>query len=61
MKPVRWEESVRKLESLGVSKVLEVGPGRVLTGLIKRISPKIELENFETPQDLARVSGGGIA
>jgi [acyl-carrier-protein] S-malonyltransferase len=60
MKPVRWEESVRKLESLGVSKVLEVGPGRVLTGLIKRISRKIELENFETPHDLARVSGGGI-
>jgi [acyl-carrier-protein] S-malonyltransferase len=60
MKPVRWEESVHKLEILGVSKVLEVGPGRVLTGLIKRISRKIELENFETPQDLARVSGGGI-
>jgi [acyl-carrier-protein] S-malonyltransferase len=60
MKPVRWEESVRKLESLGISKVLEVGPGRVLTGLIKRISPKMELENFETPEDLARVSEGGI-
>lgn len=61
MKPVRWEESVRRLESLGVSKMLEVGPGRVLKGLVKRISPKIELDNFETPRDLARLSAGDIA
>jgi [acyl-carrier-protein] S-malonyltransferase len=60
-KPVRWEESVRRLESLGVSKMLEVGPGRVLKGLVKRISPKIELDNFETPQDLARISARDIA
>jgi [acyl-carrier-protein] S-malonyltransferase len=60
-KPVRWEESVRRLESLGVSKMLEVGPRRVLKGLVKRISPKIELDNFETPQDLARISASDIA
>ena len=60
MKPVRWEESVRRLESLGVSKIVEVGPGKVLTGLIKRISPEIELGNFETVQDLVRLSGSGI-
>lgn len=56
MRPVRWEESVRRLESLGVSTMLEVGPGRVLKGLVKRISPKIEMDNFEVPQDLARIS-----
>lgn len=55
MRPVRWEESVQKLESLGVSKMLEVGPGRVLKGLVKRISPKIEVDTFEAPQDLARL------
>ena len=55
MRPVRWEESVRRLESLGVSKMLEVGPGRVLKGLVKRISPKIEVDTFEAPQDLARL------
>ena len=55
MRPVRWEESVHKLESLGVSKMLEVGPGRVLKGLVKRISPKIEVDTFEAPQDLARL------
>jgi [acyl-carrier-protein] S-malonyltransferase len=55
MRPVRWEESVHKLESLGISKMLEVGPGRVLKGLVKRISPKIEVGTFEAPQDLARL------
>ena len=55
MRPVRWEESVHKLESLGVSRMVEVGPGRVLKGLVKRISPKIEVDTFEAPQDLARL------
>ncbi|HEX6439338.1 MAG TPA: ACP S-malonyltransferase [Candidatus Binatia bacterium] len=55
MKPVRWEESVQRLENLGVSKMLEVGPGRVLKGLVKRISPKIAVDTFEVPQDLARL------
>lgn len=56
--PVRWEESVRKLEQLGVSRVLEIGPGKVLRGLMKRISPKIESDNFEMPQDLVRIAQG---
>lgn len=56
--PVRWEESVRKLEQLGVSRVLEIGPGKVLKGLVKRITQKIESDNFEMPQDLARIAQG---
>ncbi len=35
--PVRWVESVQKMASLGVSRVIECGPGKVLTGLVKRI------------------------
>lgn len=54
--PVRWEESVRRLASLGCSRALEVGPGKVLKGLIKRIVPSMEVENFESPQDLARLA-----
>ena len=53
--PVRWEESVRKLDALGCRRALEIGPGKVLKGLIKRIVPAFEVENFETPQDLARL------
>jgi [acyl-carrier-protein] S-malonyltransferase len=56
VQPVRWEESVKKLAELGCTRALEVGPGKVLTGLIKRIAPTIATDNFEVPQDLARVA-----
>lgn len=39
--PVRWEESVRVMASAGVTHVLEIGPGKVLAGLIKRIAKGI--------------------
>ena len=54
--PVRWEESVRKLALLGCDKAVEIGPGKVLKGLIKRIAPTMEVENFEAPQDLIRLA-----
>lgn len=56
VRPVRWEESVRCLEELGCERVLEIGPGKVLSGLIKRISPKLKADNIETPEDLKKVS-----
>ncbi len=43
--PVRWVESVEKMVSMGVRRFVEVGPGKVLTGLIKRIDPSVELFN----------------
>jgi [acyl-carrier-protein] S-malonyltransferase len=43
--PVRWVESVQKMVSMGVKRFVEVGPGNVLTGLIKRIDPNVELVN----------------
>jgi [acyl-carrier-protein] S-malonyltransferase len=55
VKPVRWEESVRKLGTLGCNRVWEIGPGNVLKGLIKRISASVAVDNFDTPQDLARM------
>lgn len=53
--PVRWEESVKKLDELGFRTVIEVGPGKVLKGLINRIEPAITVENFDLPQDLSKV------
>ncbi|MDE2179695.1 MAG: ACP S-malonyltransferase [candidate division NC10 bacterium] len=38
--PVRWEDVVRRLVKEGVTRFLELGPGKVLTGLIKRIAPE---------------------
>jgi [acyl-carrier-protein] S-malonyltransferase len=40
--PVQWERSVLTLEAMGARKALEVGPGKVLAGLIKRIAPGLE-------------------
>jgi len=43
--PVRWVESIEKMIGMGVRRFVEVGPGKVLTGLIKRIDPSVELIN----------------
>jgi [acyl-carrier-protein] S-malonyltransferase len=45
--PVRWEECVLKLISLGADTFVEVGPGRVLSGLIKKISREVVILNVE--------------
>jgi [acyl-carrier-protein] S-malonyltransferase len=58
VQPVRWEESVRTLIELGCARVWEIGPGKVLKGLISRISPDLTTENFATPQDLGKVDEG---
>jgi [acyl-carrier-protein] S-malonyltransferase len=57
MRPVRWEESARKLVSLGCTRAIEIGPGKVLKGLMKRIVPGLEVDSFETPADLAKFAG----
>ena len=43
--PVRWVESVQKAIAMGVRRFVEVGPGNVLTGLIKRIDASVETTN----------------
>lgn len=50
--PVRWEESVRAMSHLGVRTFIEVGPGTVLTGLIKRILPAARIFNVHDPASL---------
>lgn len=45
--PVRWEESMRMLISLGVKRFVEVGPGKVLTGLLRQIDRRIPCWNVE--------------
>jgi [acyl-carrier-protein] S-malonyltransferase len=38
---VRWVETVEKMSAMGVTHIVECGPGKVLSGLIKRIAPNI--------------------
>lgn len=50
--PVRWEESVREMISLGVGTFVEVGPGRVLSGLLRQIDRSVHCSNVEDEQSL---------
>lgn len=50
--PVRWVQSVEFMVNSGVSTIYEIGPKKVLTGLIKRIAKDINLINIETLQDI---------
>ena len=52
--PVRWVESVEALRAAGVTRVVEVGPGKVLCGLVKRISKELEILNVEDPASLEK-------
>jgi [acyl-carrier-protein] S-malonyltransferase len=50
--PVRWEESMRLLLDEGVNTFVEVGPGRVLTGLIRQIERSVATLNVEDEKSL---------
>jgi [acyl-carrier-protein] S-malonyltransferase len=54
-RPVRWEAVVRRLASEGVTTYVEVGPGTVLTGLVRKIHPAATALSFGSPDDLAAV------
>lgn len=60
--PVRWTETVRRMAANGVSAVIEFGPGRVLSGLNRRISPELTSlslhDSASLDQALARVRAG---
>ena len=53
--PVRWEETIQRLIADGVEAFVEVGPGRVLAGLIKRISRKVKVVGFQEMEELEKV------
>ena len=54
--PVRFTESVQCLAKLGVTRVLEIGPGRVLSGLVARIDRSFERLGASTMSDVADVA-----
>jgi [acyl-carrier-protein] S-malonyltransferase len=49
---VRWRESIENLAELGVMTAIEIGAGKVLTGLSKRIAPALEAFALNTPYDI---------
>jgi [acyl-carrier-protein] S-malonyltransferase len=50
--PVRWTESIRLLIQNGVDTITEVGPGKVLSGLNKRIDKTLNLKNVSQASDI---------
>ncbi len=49
---VRWRESIEYLRAQNIERAIEIGAGKVLAGLNKRIAPEIEVVNFGLPADL---------
>ena len=49
---VQWTQSIRQLENNGQKKIIEVGPGKVLSGLIKRISSNFDIISINEISDL---------
>jgi [acyl-carrier-protein] S-malonyltransferase len=49
---VRWRESVEKMAADGVDTMVEIGAGKVLCGLVRRINREIACQNIGTPADI---------
>ena len=55
-KPVRWRESVINMINSGVQKFIEIGPGKVLSGLVKRIDRNVKLIQVNDIEDLKNLN-----
>ncbi len=56
--PVRWVETIRAMHARGIGRILEMGPGKVLTGLNKRIEKSIENLAVQTADELKAAQEG---
>jgi [acyl-carrier-protein] S-malonyltransferase len=50
--PVRWVESIVRIRELGAEALVEIGPGRILSGLSRKIDPVLRAHNIEDPASL---------
>ena len=54
-KKVRWRESIINMINYGVNQFVEIGPGKVLTGLIKRIDKNVKTSSINNQSDIERL------
>ena len=52
MNSVLWEQSIRKMIEFGVTKFIEIGPGRTLSGFVKKIDRRLSVLNVEDTNSL---------
>ena len=53
---VRWREIVLNMINSGVKNFIEIGPGKVLSGLIKRINREVKVESINSEEDIKNLS-----
>lgn len=58
-KPIRWQASIERLIADGYDRFVEAGPGRVLTGLMRKIDRSMKVLNFSSATDLAKTTVAG--
>ena len=51
-KPVRWRESINNMINFDINHFIEIGPGKVLSGLVKRINRNVKLNQVNTFDDV---------
>lgn len=55
--PVRWQETIASMVELGVDRYVEIGPGKVLSGLAKRMAKGSTVQNVQNVADLSALAG----
>ncbi|MBC7765636.1 MAG: ACP S-malonyltransferase [Hyphomonadaceae bacterium] len=60
MRPVLWEKTIRNMIADGFDTFIEVGPGKTLSGLVKKIDSTVTIINIEDAQSLENAIAGGL-
>ena len=55
--PVRWQETIASMVELGVDRYVEIGPGKVLSGLAKRMAKGSTIQNVQNVADISALAG----
>ena len=53
---VRWRESIQYMANNGVNEFIEIGPGKVLSGMLKRIVKNVEAKSINSEEDIKSIS-----